>query len=261
MSAPSVAAPSALVMGLGVLIGVSFMGFLAGTREEAYRAPDALGEHLTSDSAPAARSYREQQLSARGHGSGWSEDLAALRAAISRLDPVSLEGTNKAEDLAARASRRAYDGAPPTVPHAIGQGGAPECLACHDEGLRIREATAPMMPHRELSSCTQCHVVEASPVPGAPETPDPRAVSNGFVGLASPTSGPVWSMAPPQIPHPTAMREACLSCHGPLGASALRSTHPSRESCTQCHTSSAELDLRPGFGQVAGAGPLSEPTP
>ena len=261
MSAPAQPTSSALVYGLGVLIGVAMIGFLAGTREEAYPAPGALEAQVGGSEAPAARSYREQQLTARGHGSGWTEDLAALRAAVSRLDPVSLEGTDKAQDLAARAARRAYDGAPPTIPHAVGQGGAPECLACHDEGLRIREATAPMMPHRELSSCTQCHVVEQSPVPGAPTLADPRGVPNSFVGLASPVAGPSWSMAPPQIPHPTGMREACLSCHGPLGASAMRSTHPSRESCTQCHTPSAALELRPGFGEVEGFGPLSEATP
>lgn len=261
MSAPDTSSPSALVMGLGVLIGVSFIGFLAGTRDDAYQAPDAVVEVATGEGAAPARSYREQQTSARGHGSGWEQDLSALRAAVSRLDPVSLEGTNKAEDLAARAARRAYDGAPPTIPHAVGQGGAPECLACHDQGLRIREATAPMMPHRELSSCTQCHVVEGSPVPGQPASADPREVPNTFAGLASPNGGPVWSMAPPQIPHPTAMREQCLSCHGPLGASALRSTHPSRESCTQCHTSSAAIELRPGFGAVRGQGPLAGATP
>lgn len=257
MSAPQRAAPGPMMMGLGVLIGLSFLGFLAGTREGSYQAPDAVVAVEMIAGAPPARSYREQQATARGHGSGWELDLAALRASVSRLDPVTLEGADKREALAARASRRAYDGAPPTIPHPINQAGSPECMSCHDQGLRIREATAPMIPHRDLSSCTQCHVVEESAVPSS-GVADPRDVPNGFSGLASPLAGPAWSMAPPQIPHGTAMRESCLSCHGPLGASAMRSTHPSRESCTQCHAASAAVELRPGVGAVTGVGPLSE---
>lgn len=240
-------APTPVVLVLGVVLGVSLIGFLAGTRDSAYERPEALPGEDEPELAGQARSYRDQRSSARGQGSGWDRDLAALRAlAPDRLDPVDLEGASKAEDLAARAVRRAYDGAPPTIPHPVGQGGAAECLACHDEGLRIREVTARAIPHDAYTNCTQCHVVESGPAPGKVEQADPRAVDNAFVGLSSPTEGPRWSLAPPQIPHSTRMRDNCLSCHGPLGANALRSTHPSRESCTQCHTSSAEIDLRPG---------------
>lgn len=235
--------PSPLVMGLGVLIGLSFVGFFAGTRDAAYEAPDASPE--VSTVAGEARSYLEQRLTPRGQGSGWEEDIEKLREQTpDRLDPVVLSGS-KEQALAARAARRAYDGAPPTIPHAIAQGGAAACMDCHGEGLRIREATAPMIAHRTLTSCTQCHVVQEAPMPGTPSVADPRLVDNSFTGMASPTAGPSWSMAPPQIPHKTAMREQCLSCHGPLGADPMRSTHPSRESCTQCHTPSAELDFRP----------------
>jgi hypothetical protein len=41
------------------------------------------------------------------------------------------------------------------------------------------------------------------------------------------------------------MREACASCHGPSGKRGLRSTHPVRASCQQCHARSAALDQRP----------------
>ncbi|MBK6532709.1 MAG: hypothetical protein IPF99_24875 [Deltaproteobacteria bacterium] len=40
------------------------------------------------------------------------------------------------------------------------------------------------------------------------------------------------------------MRGRCESCHGVL-SQGIRSTHPWRESCTQCHAPSAALDQRP----------------
>ena len=55
-----------------------------------------------------------------------------------------------------------------------------------------------------------------------------------------------WSIAPPEIPHRTFMQERCESCHGVNGRDAIRSTHPWRQSCEQCHAPSAEFDQRGG---------------
>jgi nitrate reductase (cytochrome), electron transfer subunit len=96
------------------------------------------------------------------------------------------------------------------------------------------------MSHKPYASCTQCHVVAVTPMPGGAELAlDLRGGENGFVGLEQPTSGPRWTgIAPPQLPHRTWMRENCTSCHGPNGRDAIRSSHPYRQSCTQCHTAS-----------------------
>lgn len=240
----------ALQIGLAVAIAVSFVGFFVGVSEEVDDAHAPLhveGEADTDDAGvPRARSYTELRRSPRGAGSGWETDVAALRGP-SRLDPVALDGLAKGPALADRMANRAYDGAPPTIPHPVRQDAAAECLACHDEGLRIRGATASAMSHREMTSCTQCHVVSAAPMPADAWLPK-EVAENAFVGLQPPTAGArAWSIAPPTIPHRTSMREACLSCHGPLGREALRSSHPDRETCTQCHAASAELDLRPGL--------------
>jgi nitrate reductase (cytochrome), electron transfer subunit len=48
--------------------------------------------------------------------------------------------------------------------------------------------------------------------------------------------------APPTIPHSTLMRTDCLSCHGPQGLYGLRTPHPERQSCLQCHAPGAHLD-------------------
>ena len=76
---------------------------------------------------------------------------------------------------------------------------------------------------------------------------DPREVPNAFAGLAAPAEGPRWtSIAPPTIPHQVFMHERCNSCHWVSGRDAIRSTHPYRESCEQCHAPIADLDQRPG---------------
>lgn len=250
----------ALQIGLAVAIAVSFVGFFVGVSDEAEDAAsplhvDAAAATSPEADVPAARSWAELRLAPRGGGSGWSDDVAALRGP-SRLDAVDLTGTAKAPALADRMQNRAYDGAPPTIPHPIRQDSASECLACHDEGLRIRGATASAISHREMATCTQCHVVSDAPMPA--DTWLPREVGdNSFVGLAPPTAGArAWSVAPPVIPHPTSMREQCLSCHGTLGREALRSSHPERETCTQCHAVDAAKDLRPGVASLGPGGAL-----
>jgi cytochrome c-type protein NapB len=99
------------------------------------------------------------------------------------------------------------------------------------------------MSHPRRDSCLQCHVVAADPRPllGA-EPPPPPATA--FAGLPPRRGDRAWAGAPPAIPHATWMRERCTSCHGPLGALGMRSTHPWRASCEQCHAPSAALDQR-----------------
>lgn len=132
-----------------------------------------------------------------------------------------------------RSRRRAYDGAPPAVPHEL----APDiergqdCAPCHtfggyNPGLRTY---SPRSPHPELGNCMQCHVrpqTSGTFVASDWVTPDPPAYGEGGTILG----------APPAIPHTLVMREHCVSCHG--GASAapdIRTDHPERFNCRQCH--------------------------
>jgi nitrate reductase (cytochrome), electron transfer subunit len=100
------------------------------------------------------------------------------------------------------------------------------------------------MSHAHLADCTQCHVPAQSPLwPLAQPALLEPLTENSFVGLAAYGRGVrAWPQAPPTIPHPTFMRSDCMSCHGPLGAQALRTAHPERQSCTQCHVPNAGLD-------------------
>lgn len=237
---------AALSITAAIVLGVSLVGFFVGTSRSDYDFELPALEASTappSVDVPYALSYAELRDSPRGaNSSGLDEDLARMRL----VEGAPPEGP-KEPALADRARLRAYDGAPPRIPHPIRQDSAAECLACHDEGLRFRGRLAPPMSHREMTSCTQCHVVDEAPMPGGADLPpDPRAVPSTFAGLASPTAGPrAWSIAPPQIPHRTWMRERCTSCHGPYGRAPIRSSHTHRQSCEQCHTTSPEADPRP----------------
>lgn len=159
--------------------------------------------------------------------------------------------------VAARATRRAYAGAPPTIPHPIQQQSAAGCLACHEAGARIGEKVAPRMAHAPYTSCTQCHVTSVEPRPwrvgvtardGGEGGP---LAANTFAGL--PTFGRgerAHPGAPPTIPHPTLMRSRCETCHGPKGLLGLRTPHPYQQSCSQCHAPSARLDQRVAWEPV-----------
>lgn len=235
-----------LQIGLACVLGFAVIGFFVGTSEApSMSSPLLLGDGAEeTSSAAVVPAYGDLRSTARGTNS-FTTDLekAALPGV---LEEVVLDGTSKPVVLSDRAENRAYDGAPPTIPHPIRQDAAAECLACHEDGMRLRDRTASAMSHTELASCTQCHVVSAPPMPGELLPPDATFAANLFVGLESPDQGDrAWSIAPPEIPHRLQMRERCESCHGPGGRDAMRSTHPDRQSCEQCHAPNSQLDQGP----------------
>ena len=137
-------------------------------------------------------------------------------------------------DPAVRAARRLYDGAPPRIPHGAAQG---TCTECHNQqGRHVPElGFAPPMPHdwtqglSALSRCRQCHVESSDAAP---------FVESDFRGLAQDLrpGRRLLTGSPPVLPHPVFMRENCLACHdGPAAREAIRTKHPERVRCLQCH--------------------------
>jgi cytochrome c-type protein NapB len=228
-----------------VIVSVAAAGFLTGTGSSGAppRAPKAAAPTASAERAP---SYAEERGMRRGPNARMYEGSAftdLTGGGPGLFDPVVQSDADKQRAIADRAARRAYDGAPPTIPHAVDQSAQPDCLACHGRGARIGDRVAAKISHAPYQSCTQCHVVASDPrgMAGAPPPAE-----NRFVGLTSPTGGDrALATAPPQIPHPTLMRSECGSCHGVGGRNGIRSTHPYRQSCTQCHAPSAALDQRP----------------
>jgi cytochrome c-type protein NapB len=177
---------------------------------------------------------------------GANRELPAtwFQAITKQPDLTAITASTEAERTAAlerRATGRAYDGAPPTVPHPVDQHAAPACLACHEHGARIGALVAPVMSHARRDNCLQCHVVARDPRPVEVTPPAPETE---FIGMRSRRGERAWPGAPPTIPHATTMRDRCDSCHGPYGALGMRPNHPWRASCSQCHAPSAALDQR-----------------
>lgn len=153
--------------------------------------------------------------------------LAALAAtACARGDSAARSGAERARY---RESHRAYDGAPPAIPHAVESLGRQDCLNCHREGMDLQGGgMAARTPHPERTECRQCHV----------EQLEPRAVfvANRFEGWRHPPAGTrAYPGAPPTLPHPRHGRENCLGCHGANGGSPIRTPHADRVNCLQCH--------------------------
>lgn len=148
------------------------------------------------------------------------------------------------EAMATRRENRAFNGAPPIIPHSVGQQAFPSCLSCHRDGLVIEGRTAPAMSHEQMDNCTQCHVTLEQPGPGIELAGGPPS-DNSFGGVHGAGRGErAGPGAPPTIPHTTFMRERCESCHGVL-ATGLRTSHACRQNCLQCHGTAAELDQQP----------------
>lgn len=202
---------------------------------------------LQTNDAPVAVSYRDQNWLRDGPNAHWENRLAKLvQPAPDRSSLTNITEADREQARGERADRRAYDGAPPVVPHPIVQDASTACMACHGEGLAVKESVAPKISHPHFRNCTQCHVPSVGPgfrADQASLTTPPAA--NEFAGTtATPRGSRAWSGAPPTIPHPTHMRSDCLSCHGPTGPLGLRTTHPERHSCLQCHVPDADLDQR-----------------
>jgi len=151
---------------------------------------------------------------------------------------------------------REYAGAPPRIPHGLTpdefqHGG---CNTCHERGgysLRFG-AYVPVTPHPEMGACLQCHVGDAKlmaiPLPSSDPNDRCRQCHEsggarwnesfpGWRGLVRPAvSRTTRGQSPPPIPHDLHLRGNCLSCHSsPGGVAGLRTAHPERADCRQCH--------------------------
>lgn len=167
--------------------------------------------------------------------------LADLKRNFDPQAEIKITPEQKAFALALREQNRAFNGAPPTIPHAIEQMSAESCMACHGEGFKSESLRISKMSHQFLANCTQCHV-ENNPS----HMTATLFRENNFVGLPAPKGGPrAFNGAPPMIPHSTWMRVNCMSCHGFASEQGIRTTHPWRQNCQQCHAPSSKLDQAP----------------
>ncbi len=152
------------------------------------------------------------------------------------VDPAT-EGRARggSRSLAGFRALRAYPGAPPRIPHEVTDGEfmGTECLQCHGRGgwaPRMGTYTPPT-PHPEMKNCLQCHV---------PQNTEGRFRPTDWVAAPWPEGGRrAMEGSPLVMPHDLTMRGACLACHGgPSAVAEIRTTHPERVNCRQCHVPS-----------------------
>ena len=127
---------------------------------------------------------------------------------------------------------RAFYGAPPSIPHAVAERnmGGNSCLKCHENGGYVDKynAYAPVTPHPEKVNCRQCHVPQ--------KTQSLFVATNWTRTTGAVVGNKALLTSPPIIPHQIQFRENCLSCHaGPGAPKEIRTTHPNRVNCRQCH--------------------------
>ncbi len=239
---------------LSCIIAIAVVGYFVGIADG---VPQPEGMQQTAFIAQADRNtldanaklvpavtYNEVPSTAMGPTKSWQAEPQIIEPPTYDLyEKITPSEEEKIASSKIRASRRAFNGAPPIIPHAVENTNDAACYACHAGGVRLTGFHASVMSHGFLSNCTQCH----APIAPAPFQHLDATVESGFVGLPAPQQGHrAYPGAPPTIPHSRWMRERCNACHGgSQGWAGMESTHPWRTNCTQCHAPSATLDQMP----------------
>lgn len=131
-----------------------------------------------------------------------------------------------------RSANRAFYTAPPTVTHELDNLGNEDCQICHEDVLDLGDRVSIPTPHPQFSNCLQCHVGT-----GPPAFLDQVEIESGWIGLEDPVKIERRNeVAPPVLSHRLFLRDKCLSCHHPEHPRVnMRTSHPDRSNCLQCH--------------------------
>lgn len=247
------------------VIALAVIGFFVGIGDGVPK-PDGVNESSLVDLRPSdsdlaggklvpALRYADIPSTPMGPTKAWQarpQDLP--QPAFDLYTNIEPRAEDKQASSKLRAARRAYNGAPPIIPHPIENTNDAACYACHSNGVKLAGLRASVMSHAFLANCVQCH----APMAPAPFREIDATVETTFVGLPAPQEGQrAYPGAPPTIPHSRWMRENCKACHGGTqGWAGMESTHPWRTNCVQCHAPSATLDQMPDAEVVPMLPPL-----
>jgi len=246
--------PKMLAILLLVVMMASISGYFMGIRathtedDEDDHTQWLDGDHTeqSSDGVKEAPAYNDIPTAGWKVNEHWKSSVQALPSFSElRKEEAKLTPKQRKHAVAMRAERRAYDGAPPMIPHAINSHSVKSCVACHgkETNLVIAEKRVPVMSHMSLQNCTQCH----APMDGLrfvkEENKATLAELSKFRGEASAGKGSTaYHGAPPTMPHKLSMRQNCMACHDTGRANAIQTSHPERKNCLQCHALDSRND-------------------
>jgi cytochrome c-type protein NapB len=188
------------IIGLA-LVTAAFSGYFMGLRQTRSAlnmttpistvSADSLRRAASETNAvPRASSYASQDRLRDGPNARWTNTLTKL--VQTQLEPVVTNSSTVDRDAALRerSARRAYNGAPPVIPHPIQQDSSAVCLACHGKGLAIKDRIASRVSHDHFANCTQCHVSSVGPRIPTQETELREPIAdNLFVGTKDSLKG------------------------------------------------------------------------
>ena len=239
-----------LIVGVASVSGY-FMGMRQSKDDQDWRSVWVPAEQATAQERkvyPEAPKYADIPTTKWKANKAWRNSLLNLpKQNMKLVEQHPLDQAERMLVLKGRSSRRAYDGAPPMIPHSINYRDVESCSVCHaqDANVMIAGRRSPAMSHPYMSNCTQCH---------APESGLSMLQHSGTVGLVveskfkgathSGAGSRAYPGAPPTVPHRISMRQNCMSCHGPGMPDAVTTSHPMRGNCMQCHAQDASYDNR-----------------
>ncbi|MDH4263403.1 MAG: nitrate reductase cytochrome c-type subunit [Spirochaetia bacterium] len=164
------------------------------------------------------------------------------------------EKNERADFASKRLKLRAYEGAPPVIPHTILKSGTHYCLSCHTKGIVFekdaevwskKNMVAKITPHPEWVNCFQCHV---------PQQDTGLFHKNKFktfhLAHVKKNIKSGEEPAPPPMPHQVENREKCIICHLSKTADpSIVPKHGMRDGCEMCHLPPESLDIYLGDGE------------
>ncbi len=170
-----------------------------------------------------------------------AESVAPMRQASEAGLAMDMQPASgiKRRSLKGYYALRAYAGAPPSIPHAVDARILREqsCNICHERGGFVQKfnAYAPVTPHPQYGNCLQCHV----------HAGEGEFVAIDWRSTKKPAlHRPALPGNPPPIPHTLQLRDSCLACHaGPAAVPEVRTSHPERLNCQQCHVPRLAQDV------------------
>lgn len=256
-----------MTIGGAIAVGIGLVGFLVGIAEPVIpQRAVKLVAVAPSESSIVAPSYREMTSTTVGPNRTWTSSLASLKQPRPNLfAAVTRTAAMKDAALRDRLRTRAFDGAPPVIPHFVEQQSAQSCLVCHGEGLLLGTRIATKISHPHYANCLGCHVEYTgglpivAPVKTSEEPAPSPSLGNVFAGRLRAGPGTrAMPGAPPTIPHTLHLRGDCMSCHGLIARPGLRTTHPWLQNCIQCHVSPDEIERMPFRSAPTAATPRAE---